>query len=122
MTQHQSVVWKESETRPGVSFGIRQVSFRRRTELLQKVRAVSGRQEFLAAGESLEEKLGAAVLEREIDELYLRWGLAGVRSLKIDGVEATTDLLLADGPEDLCGEILAQVKRECGLSEDEAKN
>lgn len=119
---HPSVIWFDSASAPGVTFGIRCVSFRRRLELLQKVRELSGKQEFLAAGDSPQEQLSAAVLQREIDQLYLQWGVADVRGLQIDGEDAGLDQLLADGPEALCEEILTRLVGECGLDEEQTKN
>lgn len=111
-----------SETAPGVTFRLRRVSFRGRLELLRAVRAISGRQEFAAAGDSLADRLDAAVLEQELNEIYLRWGLLGVVGLTLDGEPASVEGLIERGPETLCQEILALIKSECGISEDESKN
>ena len=58
----------------------------------------------------------------EIDHAYLTWGLIGVEGLEIDGAEATAAGLIEAGPVELAAEILARIKAECGLSEDERKN
>jgi hypothetical protein len=42
--------------------------------------------------------------------------------LSVDGVEATPEVLLERGPEELFREALAAVRREAGLSEEERKN
>ncbi len=110
-----------SESVPGVTFTIARVSFGRRMELLRRLREIAGRAECLAAGDS-REKLEAALLSSEIDELYLRWGLVRVEGLELDGAQATADSLISAGPEDLCREVIAAIKRECGLSEQERKN
>ena len=78
--------------------------------------------EFLEAGEDAREKLEAAVLAAEIDRAYLEWGLVAIEGLEIDGEAATPAALIGRGPLDLATEILARIKAECGLSEDERKN
>ena len=98
------------------------MSFGRRVELTRRIRDLGKRIEFLEAGDDLKEKLEAAVLSHEIEKLYLEWGLRAVEGLEIDGRPATPQALIADGPEDLCQEIAAAIKGECGLSEDERKN
>ncbi len=110
-----------SQAAPGVSFTIARVSFGRRMELLRRLRELASKAECLAAGDS-REKLEAALLTSEIDELYLRWGLLGVRGLEIDGQAATPEILIAAGPEDVCREALAAIKHECGLTDEERKN
>ncbi len=110
-----------SQAVPGVTFTITRVSFGKRIELLRRLRDVAGKAECLAAGDS-REKLEAALLTSEIDELYLRWGLVRLNGLEVDGQPATAEWLIAAGPEDVCREALAAIKRECGLSEEERKN
>lgn len=110
-----------AQTIPGVTFTIRRASFGRRMELLRRLRDVAGKAECLAAGES-REKLEAALLTSEIDELYLRWGLIRIEGLELDGEPATPERLIEAGPEELCREALAAIKREYGLSEEERKN
>jgi hypothetical protein len=87
-----------------------------------RVRELAGRAEFLNAGSSPEEKMDAALLEAEIDQLYLAWGLRGVTGLELDGREATPESLAESGPEELFREALAAVRAETGLSETEIKN
>lgn len=120
--EYQSSVACVSEAAPGVTYAIRRMSFRARLELLRAVREAAGRREFLEAGESVAEKLEAAVLEQEMDEVYLRWGLQSIEGLTIDGQTASIPELLERGPEGLCREIVDRIKRECGLTDDEAKN
>jgi hypothetical protein len=110
-----------SQAAPGVTFSIARVSFGRRMELLRRLRELAGRAECLAAGDS-REKLEAALLTSEIDELYLRWGLVSVSGLELDGQAATPETLIAAGPEEVCREALAAIKHECGLTEEERKN
>src|SRR4051812_26739173 len=98
------------------------MSFGRRVELLRRVRELARRVEFLEAGESPGERMDAGLLRAEIDRMYLGWGLVGVSGLRVDGVEATPEMVIEQGPEDLCGEALAAVRRETGLTDDERKN
>lgn len=120
--EYESTVVLESESQPGVRFRVRRMSFGRRLELLRKVRDLAARGEFLAAGEDPREKIEATLLVGEIDGLYLRWGLAEIEGLEIDGQAATPELLVEAGPEQLCREVLKAIKAEAGLSEEEQKN
>lgn len=119
---YESAVNIESKCRPGVSFTIRKMSFARRVELTQRIRQCAQKIEFLEAGNDPRETIEAALLATEIDQLYLCWGLAKVDGLELDGAPATPELLIAAGPEDLCREVLAAIKAECGLSGEERKN
>jgi hypothetical protein len=116
-----SSVERESCVVPGVVFVISRMSFGRRVELTRRLREIAQRVEFLQAGDS-RERIDAALLECEIERLYLVWGLREVRGLEIDGAPATPESLAEAGPEDLFREAAGAVKRECGLSEDERKN
>ena len=98
------------------------MSFARRVELMRRVRELARRAEFLNAGTSPEEKMDAALLEAEIDRLYVVWGLRGVTGLELDGQGATPESLAESGPEELFREALAAVRAEAGLSETERKN
>jgi hypothetical protein len=116
----ESLVWFEASG--GIRFAIRRISIGRRIELARLVREAGRGVEFLEASGDAREKLEAAVLAREIDRVYLQWGLAAVEGLMIDGEAATPELLIERGPLDVALEILARIKAECGLSEDERKN
>jgi hypothetical protein len=107
---------------PGVSFTLARVSFGRRMELLRRLRDLASKAECLSAGGKPQEKLEAALLSGEIDELYLRWGLVRVSGLEVDGQPATPETLIAAGPEEVCREAVAAIKHECGLTEEERKN
>jgi hypothetical protein len=107
---------------PGVRFTVRRMSFANRVELMKSIREAARDLEYRQAGEGLEDKLAAALSSAEVDRLYLRWGLAGVHELTIDGTTADPDLLMERGPEALCREIVAEVRKECGLSDEERKN
>jgi hypothetical protein len=119
---YTSQVKCESKSAPGVVFHIRRMSLARRVELTRRVRELWMRCEFLNAGQDAGEKLEAALLEQEIDRLYLQWGLCGIEGLRIDGEPADTDRLMALGPEGLAREIVDAVKAECQLTAEERKN
>ena len=106
----------------GVRYAIARLSFGRRMELARRIREIGRKVEFLAAGKDAREKLEAAVVGAEIDRAYLEWGLLAVEGLAIDGEAATPQAVVDRGPLELATEILARVKSECGLSEDERKN
>lgn len=119
---HESTRLLQSATCEGVTFRIARMSFARRLELARRVRDLGRRVEFHQAGESLEDKIDAAVSSGEIDRLYLEWGLAEVSGLTIDGEVADVQRLIEIGPEELCREIVREIRRECGLTEEERKN
>ncbi|HLX44663.1 MAG TPA: hypothetical protein VKR43_14555 [Bryobacteraceae bacterium] len=120
--KYASSVWLDSETRAGVRFGILRISFGRRIELARRIREIGRKAEFLEASGDARERLEATVLGAEIDRAYLEWGLIGVEGMEIDGAAATAESLIEAGPVELMAEILARIKRECGLTEDERKN
>src|SRR5687767_1281573 len=99
--QYASVKEIESRGFPGVRLRIRRMSFERRSELAQEIREIASRVEFLSAGTDPKEQMSAALLAREVDQTYLRWGLAGIDGLELDGVPATPETLVRDGPEAL---------------------
>lgn len=119
---YESSVRVESKTRPGVAFIIAKMSFGRRMELVRRIRELALRCEFLNAGKSTEEKLEAALLSAQIDQLYVNWGLQQLIGLEVDGQTATPELLASAGPEDLFREVVSAVKAECGLTDEERKN
>ena len=120
--KHESSAWFEAETCHGTRFKLARISVARRIELARRIREVVRKVEFLEAGHDPREKLEAAVLAAEIDRVYLEWGLAEIAGLAIDGEPATPATLIEKGPIDLAREIVARIKGECGLSEDERKN
>jgi len=89
---------------------------------MRQVRELARRMEFLEAGQEPGEKMEAAIVQAEIDRVYLMWGLAEVSGLEVDGAPATPALLVERGPEVLFREALALIKAEAGLSETERKN
>jgi len=119
---YESVTVVESLCAPGVSFSVAKMSFGRRVELMRKVRDLARRVEFLEAGKEPGERMDAALLQAEIDRLYLTWGIEKITGLELDGAPATTESLAESGPEELFREAVAAVRRETGLTEEERKN
>jgi hypothetical protein len=111
-----------SKARPGVEFVIALMTFGRRIELMRRVRDLAARLEFFEAGRDAKNGMEASLLGAEIDRLYIRWGVEEIRGLKLDGIPASVEALLDNGPEELFHEALDAVKHECGLSENERKN
>jgi len=120
--EYQSERTLDAACAPGVRYTISRMSLARRVELTRRMWELAGKSEFLEAGGGARERLEAALLARQIDGEYLRWGLRAIEGLTIDGVAATPEALAASGPEDLCREVVAAIRTECGLSEEERKN
>ena len=91
--RHESFVWIDAETHAGVRYRIARMSLGRRIELARQIREAGRRLEFLEAGNDVREKLEAAVLQGEIDRVYLEWGLEAIEGLEIDGEAATPESL-----------------------------
>ena len=119
---HNSVRVVNSVVFAGVRFHVARISFARRLELTRQVRELGRRIAFDEAGEGTDGKLSAAISRAEIDRIYLQWGLVGIDGLEIDGSAATPETLIERGPEELCREIVAEIRSECGLTEEERKN
>ena len=120
--RYESTAEVESKVAPGVSFTIARMSFARRVELMRRVRELARRAEFLEADQNPAAKMDAALLQAEIDRLYVAWGLRSVSGLELDGKTATPDSLVESGPEELFREVLAAVRASTGLSAAERKN
>ncbi len=120
--RYRSVVECESAIVPGVVFTIRKMSFGRRLELAERIRALGAALEFRGAGTELQDRVEASVIASRMDRAYLEWGLVRVRGIMIDGAPATPESLIAAGPEELTREALGRIKAECGLSAEERKN
>jgi hypothetical protein len=120
--RYESTITVTSKLAPDVSFTIERMSLGHRIELIRRIRELGQKIEFLDAGSDMKEKIEATLLANEVDRLYLQWGLREVQGLEIDGQPATPELLVSSGPEDLCREITAAIKSECGLNENERKN
>jgi hypothetical protein len=119
---YESVSIVESRVARGVTFRVARMSFGRRVKLMRRVRELARRIEFLEAGQGTGDKMDAALLQAEIDRLFLEWGLLSISGLELDGAQATPEALAASGPEGLCREALAAVRAETGLNAEERKN
>lgn len=120
--QYESSITINSTALPGVRFTIARMTFGRRIDLMRRVRQLSAQIEFEKAGSQVADQIQASLLGAEIDELYLRWGFLGIDGLELDGASATLESLIENAPEALCREIIAAIKRECSLTEEERKN
>jgi hypothetical protein len=119
---YESVERVESKIAEGVTYSVSKMSFARRMELMKRVRDLARRAEFLVAAEDAAGRMDAAMLEVEIERLYVKWGLREVTGLEVDGTMATPESLAEAGPEDLFREALAAVRAAAGLSDAERKN
>ncbi len=119
--RYLSETWYDSQLYPGVRFAINRMSLGSRITLTEKLLALIQRNEFLRAGDSLE-NTEANLADLLVRRLYLEWGLAGVQGLMIDGDEATAELLIESGPEALSDEIVAAIRAQLELSGEERKN
>ncbi len=117
----QSVTWHASQSLPGVRFAIRQVSLAGRIELMTSMRSLVEKNEFLRAGDSLDQT-DAAISDLLARKLYLEWGLREIAGLNIDGKSANVYRLIDSGPESLCSEIVDSIRMSLELSETERKN
>jgi hypothetical protein len=120
--KYESEAAVDSRVMPGVTFRIARMSFGRRVALMHRVRELARKAEFLDAGQESGGKMDAALLQAEIDRVFLLWGLEGVQGLELDGAAATPESLAEAGPEELFREALAAVRAETGLSAEERKN
>lgn len=120
--EYSSVIRIQSQLMPEVHFVIRKISFGRRAELLKRIAHLLQQYEFHTSSDDPKEKAKAEVLAAEIEKLYLECGLVRVENLWIDGEEATVETLFERGPEELCREILAHIKAQFGLNDEERKN
>ena len=112
----------ESRTLPGVRFTIERPSFGRRMELVEQIRDLGEKLEFLEAGKSLRERLDAAIVAARIDRAIVNWGVKRIEGLTIDGAAPTAGQLADECPEELFREVAAAIKAQLGLSEFERKN
>jgi hypothetical protein len=119
---YESTARFSSRVLPGVIVTILRMSLGRRIELAKQVRELGNRVEFHEAGEGLRERVEASVIAGEIDATYLRWGLADVDGLTIDGKPAACEDIIAFAPEEFVREVLGRIRAECGLTDEEVKN
>lgn len=120
-TVYESVQWHQSQVITGVRFAVRKISLASRLELIKKIRDLCLKHEFLRSGDRTEQSEGT-LADLLVEKLYLEWGLLAIKGLTIDGAAATIDSLIQSGPEVLTDEIVARIRFELGLSEDEIKN
>lgn len=120
-TDYVSIVWRNSNTTPGVRFGIRRVSLASRIDLTRRMRELTLRYEFLKAGDTADQ-LEASLSELLVQQLLIEWGLVEITGLLINGESGTPARLFESGPEGLSEEIAMAVRAELGLSEEERKN
>jgi hypothetical protein len=119
--EHASQVWHESSTFRGVRFATRQISLSGRIELTKKIQELIYKNEFLRAGDSLEQAQ-ASLADLLARKVYVEWGTSDIEGLKIDGAPASIQDLIERGPERLCEEIATTIQNELVLSEEERKN
>jgi hypothetical protein len=120
-TNFESIRWDDSRSLPGVRFAVRKASLLQRIELTSRIKELTLHHEFLKAGD-IPDQLDATMADLLVRRLYLEWGLDQIFGLRIDGDSATVASLIERGPEPLVEEILAAIKAELDLSEDERKN
>ena len=120
--QYNSTRTLSSRVCADVRFTIARMTFGRRIDLMRRVRHLSSQYEFDRAGSSMEDRLQSSLTAAAIDELYLSWGLISIENLEIDGRAVDPETLVLCGPEELCREVIAAIKRECTLTEEERKN
>lgn len=120
--EYESVSWFDAESAEGVRYAVARISFGRRIDLARRMREISRKAEFLAAGGDTRERLEAVVVGAEIDRAYLEWGLMAIAGLTIDGETANPAAVIEKGPVALATEILERVKAEWSLTGDERKN
>lgn len=114
--------WVDSRVAPGVRFAVAKMSLARRAEISRRMRGLLGELECRAAGEGMTDRLAATELEARIERVYVEWGLEELTGLEIDGEAATVEVVVERGPEGLCREMAAAVRRQCHLSGEERKN
>lgn len=119
---YESMERVDSKIVDGVSYSVSKMSFARRMDLMKRVRDLARRAEFLVAADDAAGKMDAALLEVEIERMYVKWGLREVTGLEVDGSAATPESLAEAGPEDLFREALTAVRAAAGLSDTERKN
>jgi hypothetical protein len=120
--QYASSEWRNAESVPGVRYEIAKVSLARRAEITRRVRSLLAELEYHSAGSGVEDRLAAAEAASRVDRVYVEWGLLRVEGLEIDGEPCGVAALVERGPEELCREIAAAIRRQCRLSEEERKN
>lgn len=119
---YESYLTMDSQACPGVRFRVRRLSLARRMELVRLIRETGEKLAFHMAGDSVIDAAQAAEIRARMDELYIRWGLAEISGIMIDGEPIALENLLDRGPDSLAREIVEAIKGELFLDEDERKN
>ena len=119
---YESVAVIGSEVIPGVTFTVVKMSYGRRSELMRRIRELGRRHEFLEGSERPDDRMEAALLESEINLIYMKWGLKSISGLTVDGADATPEILAERGPENLFREVLTAIRAQAGLTPEERKN
>jgi hypothetical protein len=121
IASYSSVIWHDSKTLPGVRYATRRISLKQRIELTSKVREIVLQHEFLKAGDA-SDQLEVTLGELLAQKLYIEWGLHEIQGLTIDGEPAIVESVIEKGPDELTGEIVATIRAQLELSEEERKN
>lgn len=134
MYQYTSSKTVESQFAPGVVYTLRKQTERRRAE--RELSFAPLREKFVALTEKYEalraeaDKLKELVLAshemslfvfKEWYPAWIRWGIAKIEGLEIDGAVADVERLIEEGPDELIQEAV-KVAESGGLSLDEQKN
>ena len=118
---YKSLLWLESESLPGVEFSIRRASLANRVNLLERIRQLTAKYEFLKAGD-VADQTEAQLSDLLVRQLYVEWGIDHIRGLIIDGRAADVPLLIAKGPDFLVAEMADAIQQSLQLNEFERKN
>jgi hypothetical protein len=119
--KYESVVWHSSKAWPNVRYAIRRISLGQRIDLTRRARELAQRNEFLRAGEAVDQ-LEAALSDLLVRRMYLEWGLISIDGLTVDDEPASVSAVADKGPETLTDEIIESLRGELGLTEEETKN
>jgi hypothetical protein len=112
----------ESAVAPGVKLGIWEVTLDRRIELTRQIHGLAVEQEYHAAAGSEAGRAAAALANLRAQAVVLRWGLASVSGLVVDGEEVTVSEFAERAPEALAREALEAIQKASGLTPGERKN
>jgi hypothetical protein len=129
---YESKIRRESTAFPGVAFVLKKMTEGRRIKFRMAIAGEAARlREILVDQSRLRDdespdpvavaKLASDLAELTDDRInpaWVRWGLAKVEGLEIDGEPCkSADQLIEDGPPELYLEILAAIQAAAGMSE-----
>lgn len=112
----------EARSVAGVRLWLWNVTLARRIELTRAVHEITVEQEFHAGGGSERGRAAAVLASLRAEAEVLRWGLAGVDGLVVDGVRVGVEDFVEKAPERLAREALREIQRASALTELERKN